>query len=118
REELLPVAARQVRDRAHDTLAPQQLVREGRDVAHVDPGADDRAALCESGERSGNQLARRREDDRGVELLRGRAGAGPLGAQRSRELLRLVVARPCEREHAAALPARATWQTMCADAPK
>ena len=33
--------ARQVRDGAEHALAPEQLVRERRDVAHVDAGADD-----------------------------------------------------------------------------
>ena len=40
------VGPRQVRDRADDPLAPEQLVRERRDVAHVDPGADDRRRPC------------------------------------------------------------------------
>ena len=39
------VGARQVGDRAQHALAPEQLVRERRDVAHVDAAADDAAAL-------------------------------------------------------------------------
>src|SRR4029078_7288573 len=69
REELLPVAARQVRDRADDALLPQELVREARDVAHVDPRADDDPAAGEGTERRRYELACGREDDRCVELL-------------------------------------------------
>ena len=56
REELLAVAAGQVRDRAHDALAPEQLVGERRDVAHVDPGADHGATLADMAERCGHEL--------------------------------------------------------------
>src|ERR1700752_5144989 len=42
REELVPVRAREVRDGADDPLAPERLVRERRDVAHVDPRTHDR----------------------------------------------------------------------------
>src|SRR5262249_56928041 len=41
REELVPVPAREVRDRAEDALPPEQLVRKRGDVAHVDSRADD-----------------------------------------------------------------------------
>ena len=103
REELLAVAAREVRDRAERPLAPQEVVRERRDVRHVDARAHDRAALRDRRERGGDELAGRREDDRRVELLRRRARAGPLGAERAGERLRLVVAFAREREDAAAL---------------
>ena len=43
-QELLAVTSREVRDRAHRALLPQGVVRERRDVAHVDPAAHDRAA--------------------------------------------------------------------------
>ena len=58
REELLAVAARQVRDRAEHALVPEQLVRERRDVGHVDAGADDGAALRDGAQRRGHELAR------------------------------------------------------------
>src|SRR6187399_2777386 len=45
RKQLLSIAARQVRNRADGALSPEQLVREGGDVAHVDAGADDRRSL-------------------------------------------------------------------------
>jgi hypothetical protein len=47
REHLVPVAPGEVRDRADAALAPEQLVRERRDVRHVDPGADDSPTLRE-----------------------------------------------------------------------
>src|SRR5439155_1743127 len=40
-EELLGVLAGQVRDRAQDSLLPEQLVGQRRDVGHVDPRTDD-----------------------------------------------------------------------------
>ena len=53
-----------------------------RDVAHVDAGADDGAAAAEGTERGDDHLAGRREDDRGVELLRKLVRrTGPLGAE-------------------------------------
>ena len=102
------VRAGEVRDRPHDPLTPEELVREGRDVAHVDPGADDRATLADVAQRGRNELAGGREDDHRVELL-GRARervAGPHGSERARERLRLFV--PCARpgEHPATLADR------------
>src|SRR5947207_2060005 len=41
REELLAVTPGQVRNRPQHPLAPEQLVRKGRDVRHVDARADD-----------------------------------------------------------------------------
>src|SRR5215471_28441 len=77
-EELLAVPAREVCDGPEDALAPEDLVGERRDLGHVDARAHDRAALADGAQRGGNELAGRREDDRRVELLRRRAGAGPL----------------------------------------
>jgi hypothetical protein len=88
-EQVMAVAARQVCNRPEHTLAPQELVGEGRDRAHVDPGANDRAALGDRSERLGDELAGRSEDDRGVELLRPLADrAGPLGADAAGQRLR------------------------------
>src|ERR1700750_96739 len=47
------------------------VVRERRDVAHVDPGAYDGAVAVEDLERLWHELAGRGEDDRGVEELGG-----------------------------------------------
>ena len=88
-------SSREVRDRPDDPLAPEQLVREGRDVAHVDPGAHDDAALANVSEGGWDEGADGREDDDRVELL-GRAGRGvarPGRPERAGELLGLVVAR-------------------------
>ena len=83
-----------------DALAPQELVREGRDVAHVDPGADDGAAFAHVAKRGGNELAGGGEDDHRVEIFRRALEgiAGPHGSERARERLRLLVAlaRACE----------------------
>ena len=68
-QELLAVAAGEVGDRAQLPLAPEDLVRETRDVAHVDAGADDDAAGRERAQRGRHELADRREDDRRVERL-------------------------------------------------
>ena len=87
-------------------LAPEDLVRERRDVGHVDAGADDGAALRDGRERRRDELAGRGEDDRRVELLGRRARAGPLRAERAGERLRLVVALARHGEHAAALAPR------------
>ena len=46
RQERFAVCAGQVRDRADDPLAPEELVRKRGDVAHVDARADDGAALA------------------------------------------------------------------------
>jgi hypothetical protein len=107
-EELGSVAARQVRDRAHLSLAPQERIRERRDVAHVDATAHHAAALAHCGERCRHELARGREEDRGVELDRRTfvGAAGPGSAELARERLRTDVARPGERVNALAAVAR------------
>ena len=104
-QERLAVVAGQVRDRPDDALAPEQVVRKRGDIAHVDAGADDRAALRERCERCRDELARRCEDDRRVELLRRLLlrVAGPLGAELARKGLARRVARLREGEDAPAL---------------
>ncbi len=72
----------------------------------MDSRADDRAALRDRTQRCGDELARRGEDDRGVELLGRRPRAGPLGSERARERLGGLVTLTREREHAAALGTR------------
>src|SRR5207244_11758301 len=63
---------------------------------------DDDAALRRSPQRGRNELAGGREDDRGIELLRHRIAdcSGPLGAERARKGLTVVVARTREGEDA------------------
>src|SRR5262245_59666167 len=103
--ELLAVAPRQVRHLPHDALAPEELVRERRDVRHVDAGANHGAALGDRAKRRGNELTGGREDDRRVELL-GRVlerTAGPLGAELERKPLSFLVSFTREREGTAAL---------------
>jgi hypothetical protein len=118
RQELLAVAARQVRHRAEDALAVEKLVGERRDVAHVDPGADDGARLAHGPQRGRHELADRREQDRGVELLRRPLvrAARPQSPERAGELLALRVAGTGEREDAPPL-VLGDLATMCAEAP-
>ena len=74
----------------------------------MDAGADHRTALADGAQRHRHELARRSEDDRGVELL-GRLGGGvarPDGSEPKGESLRCVVTRAREREDAAPLAAR------------
>jgi hypothetical protein len=78
-------------------LAPEELVRERRDVGHVDSRTHDRAALADVAQRRGNELSDRREHDHGVELV-GRPCErvpGPDRAEGARERLPLLVACPC-----------------------
>src|SRR5690348_2113760 len=71
REELLAVLAGEVGHRADAALVPEVLVREARDVTHVDAGTYHGAAGSQGGQCPGDQLAGAGEDDRGVELLGG-----------------------------------------------
>src|ERR1041384_1726827 len=98
-KELLRVPARQVRHRADRALLPKELVREARDVAHVDAGADDDPAAGARPARArprGHECAARREDASRVEFL----GTGPVRRPRPLttevecELLGLSVAGP------------------------
>ena len=95
-----PSRARQVGDRAERPLAPEDLVGEGRDLAHVDAGADHPGALRACPQRRRHQGADRGEDDRAVELLRRRllGRARPVRAELAGELLRLLVAGAGEGE--------------------
>ena len=71
----------------------------------MDPRADHAPALPHVPQRRRDEVADRREDDHGVELL-GRPGervAGPHRAERACELLRLVVTRARAGEDAAPL---------------
>src|SRR5207248_2821417 len=63
-EEFLSVAAGQICDGAHDALAPEQLVRERRDVGHVDPTRHDRATLLYRSERRRYEDPDGREEER------------------------------------------------------
>ena len=46
-QKLDSVSTREVRNRAERALAPQELVRKARNVAHVDAGADDGSAALD-----------------------------------------------------------------------
>jgi len=106
-KELLAVPAREVRNRPNGALTPQQLVREGRNVGHVDPGAHNDPALAHSSQGGRDELAGRREDDRRVELLRHLVdSARPRRSELQREGLRCLVAGSRQREYAPPLPHR------------
>ncbi len=108
RQKRLGIAAREVRHRDDLTLPPEDFVRERRDVAHVDAGAYDPAALADSPQGQRNEIAGRREQDRSVEFHGRRffGGACPHGAQLACEGLRDAVAGAREGEHLPALPHR------------
>ena len=71
----------------------------------MDAGADDAAAWIEGPQGRRHKRSVGGEDDRCLERLRRRlgAGAGPLGAELAREALAALVAGPGERKHAPAL---------------
>src|SRR5215210_2591973 len=104
-EELLAVLAGKVRDRADGALSPEDLVREGGYVAHVDAGAHHHPSLRDGPQRDRHQRPDGSEDDRRVELLRRglTRASGPGGAQLAREALALLVTIPAEREDLPAL---------------
>ena len=84
-------------------LAPEQLVREGRDVAHVDARAHDRCRPCARA-----RSAAGTSSPTGAKMIAASSSSGgparrvarPLGAERARERLRLLVARARDGEHA------------------
>ena len=95
REELVPVLAGQVGHRADLRSCHRSLVGEGGDVAHVDPGADDRAArgqrlsACGTSAPAGAKMIAASSGSGGTFV----AAAGPRGAEPRRELLVARVAR-------------------------
>src|SRR5215208_750128 len=104
-EELLAIPAGEVRNRAHGTLASEDLVRERRYVAHVDAGAHHHATLRHGPQRNRNQRPDRREDDGRIEFLRRELGRAPSprSPELAREALALLVAIPGERKDLPAL---------------
>ena len=107
REKLAAVGARQVCHGADAALTPEDLVGETRDVAHVDPAADDDASRAHGAQRRRHERADRGEDDRRIERLRREVlrAPGPDRAELARGALRRLVARPRERVDLASLPA-------------
>ena len=83
-EKIRRVLAREVRDRADRSLAPQRLVRERWDVAHVNASAHDNAAALDMRQCSRHQRAHRSEEDGGIERLRGRLLESPAHTAPSR----------------------------------
>jgi hypothetical protein len=96
REELLTVLASEVRHRAQRSFAPEQLVRERRNVAHVNARAHDLSAWSDGREGCRNQRPHGRKDDGRIEGL-GRhyvGSTGPHGAELAGERLTAPVPWP------------------------
>lgn len=70
REKLNSILPREIGDRDDPAFLPKQAVRKGRNVAHVNPGANDNAAFAHGRECGRHQLSNRRIDDRGIERFR------------------------------------------------
>lgn len=107
REEASGIRAGEVGYGEHRPLAPEKAVGERRDIAHVNTGADDAAALAQGRERQRDEAAVRGEEQGRIERLGRRLArsAGPGSAERAGEVLRRPVPRPRQREHASTLPA-------------
>src|SRR3984885_12374255 len=86
-KKFLTVGTGQVGDRAHDALAPEDVVGEAGDWAHVDASAYDDAAALDCPQCRRNQRSYGGEDDRGIEQFRRRLvrAAGPYRAKLARE---------------------------------
>ena len=69
-QEFLAVMAGEVCDRTQYSLTPEQVVRERRNLARMDSGADDGTTFGDCRQGGRNELAHRREDDRGIEFFR------------------------------------------------
>ena len=104
-EKLARVSTRQVGHRDELALLPQQPVRKGWDVTHVDAPADHAPAFSHRLQGRRHQLARRRKDDCGIQgFLRSNIrAAGPVGAKAAREGLADGIARSGEGMHPPAL---------------
>ena len=107
-EEILAVFPGEVGHRPDRAFAPQDVIGEGRDVRHVNPGAHDGAALSDRLQRCRNEGAHRGKDDRRVERLRRRLvrAAGPGCSKRQGKLLSFDIATPGKGEHLSALSLR------------
>src|SRR5690348_10692315 len=92
--EVVTVRAREVGDREDRALAPQDIVRERGDVAHVDPGTDHPTALANLLESLRYERADRGKDHRGIELFRRSLArpARPRAADRTGERLAFGIA--------------------------
>ena len=107
-EKFKSILPREIGDRDDLAFLPKQTIRKGRDIAHVNPGANDNATLAHRRERGRHQFTDRRIDDRRVERLgRSFAGAaGPGGTEAQGKSLRGRVAGAREGKNLAPLFAR------------
>ncbi len=107
-QEIDGILPRQIGDRDELPLLPQEMIGEARNVAHVNAGADDAAALSHRSQRERDERADRCKDDRGVERLRRRLvrAAGPNCAEAVGKGLARRIAGAREGEDRAPLPSR------------
>src|SRR6516225_2246561 len=114
-DEGFAVGAGEIGDGSHRALAPEQAVREGGDLAHVNPGAHHAATGPHRAERGGDERTHWCEQNRRIEFLRGAfaGSASPHGAELTCEGLALVVAVAGEREYAPTLMPRDLRQEVC-----
>ena len=103
--EFLAIPTGKIGDRSNDPLTPQDLVGHGRDLAHVYPSENERAALHNLPEGDRNQIPYWRKDDRSVGWF-GRSfirAASPFTSQRTGEISSLDIVGTREGEDAPAL---------------
>ena len=118
-QKIQSVLAGEIGDRKKLSFFPQEIIGKFRNIAHMDAGADNCAALFHRGEGDRHERADRRVNDRCIKLFRRRLirSTGPDGAEFAGEILCGMVAGAGESEN----PASAllcTWAIICAAAPK
>ena len=104
-QEFLRILTREVRDRSDRAFATEPSIRNIRDIAHVNAGADHHAARRCAGQGFGDEVTDRREDERAVQRHRGRlvGWTGPCRTDFSRKAQGLIVAWCNERVDVTAL---------------
>ena len=102
----LAIRACQVRDRDDLPFFPEQAVRKGRNIRHVNSGADHASTFSHGAQRGRNQRADGRVENGRIERHRRRIvrGASPGGAERKGKLLRGAIASARERVDGTSLP--------------
>ena len=118
-QKFMRVGARQVRDRHHVPLLPQQRIGEARNVRHVDAAADHAAALAHRFQRGRHQRADRREDNGGIERLRRPSSEPPAHAAPSERAKSCAALSPLRVKANTRRPCQiATCAKIWAAAPK
>jgi len=107
-QEFDAVVSSEIGDREKLTLFPEQRIGKARNVAHVNPGANDAPAFANGLQRQGDKVPNGCEDDRRIELLRRRlvGAACPSNPERPGEVLGDDVSGSSEGEYGSPLPQR------------